>query len=304
MKLKELFLFSFIAIIACSVFSEELIKNGITFQWDYSQLKPDNFAIGEVIRNVDSNSIIVTLKDSIEFVKLIGVSTLEAKDENKTKKESEQISSNFTKTLCPVGSTVYLSYEKNLRDPNYRLLAYLWFKVEDKWILHNLNLISNGYATVNNEIIFRNDYQIMFRNAEAYAKLNNIGLWGNHEELSTTYTNTEQTRKKLLRTSDASVIISNVMYYGSDESVELKNTGNIPINLDGWRILSVSGEQEYYLSDITLNPRETFSIHSGKEATVNVWTNAYIHNNRGDAVRVYDSFGKLVDYFGWGEYKE
>jgi hypothetical protein len=40
-----------------------------------------------------------------------------------------------------------------------------------------------------------------------------------------------------------------------------------------------------------------------KAATGIIWTNTYIHNNRGDAVSVFDSHGNLVEYFGWGEYK-
>ena len=77
----------------------------------------------------------------------------------------------------------------------------------------------------------------------------------------------------------------------------------ITVNLDGWKLLSVSGEQEYHLSDSILQPGDTVSIHSGKDATGIVWTYSYIHNNRGDAVVVFDSHGELVDYFGWGEYK-
>ena len=144
---------------------------------------------------------------------------------------------------------------------------------------------------------------VTFRNAEAYARVNGLGLWGESTETVQVNPETYREQSNRTKTSDASVIISYVEYRGADEYVELKNTGRTPLNLDGWRILSVRGEQEYHLSDITLQPGETVSIHSGKDAIEIVWTYAYIHNNRGDAVTVFDSHGALVDYFGWGEYK-
>jgi len=144
---------------------------------------------------------------------------------------------------------------------------------------------------------------VTFRNAEAYARVNGLGLWGESTETVQVNPETYREQSNRTKTSDASVIISYVEYRGADEYVELKNTGRTPVNLDDWRILSVRGEQVYHLSDFILQPGGTISIHSGKDAIEIVWTYAYIHNNRGDAVSVFDSHGALVDYFGWGEYK-
>ena len=55
--------------------------------------------------------------------------------------------SRFTKAMCRVGDTVYLTYDWDPRDRYNRLLAYVWYKADNgKWILHNLNLITNGYG--------------------------------------------------------------------------------------------------------------------------------------------------------------
>ena len=297
-----LLLITTILIASCTI-AAELNRNGITFQWDYSHLQPDDYDEAKVIKNVDGDTLTVTLDGWSETIRMIGVDTPETVHPSKPVEVFGKEASNFTKAMCPVGATVYLTYDWDPRDKYNRLLAYIWYKVGNTWVLHNLNLIANGYGNAYTSYAFREDYMVTFRNAEAYARVNGLGLWGESEETAQVNPETYREQNNRIKTSDASVIISNVEYRGSDEYVELKNTGRTPVSLDGWRILSVRGEQVYHLSDFILQPGGTISIHSGKDAIEIVWTYAYIHNNRGDAVSVFDSSGDLVDYFGWGEYQ-
>src|SRR6056297_938706 len=151
----------FIALITTYVSSEELKKNGVVFQWNYTYLLPENYIVGEVTRNVDGNMMIVTLEKSIEFVNMLGVNTPIADHPTKAANELEKEATDFTTAMCPVGSTVYLTYDSELRDDDFRLLSFVWFKIEDIWVLQNLNLIANGYGTFDATFPLKQSYKVI-----------------------------------------------------------------------------------------------------------------------------------------------
>lgn len=93
------------------------------------------------------------------------------------------------------------------------------------------------------------------------------------------------------------VIISKVDK--SAEIVTLKNTGSTDVNLSGWVLVSVTGNQRYTFPSYTLKAGASVTVASGK-ATGNLkWTTRYIWNNdSSDPAQLYDSAGSLISTFG------
>jgi hypothetical protein len=89
-------------------------RNGITFSWDYNYLRPINYEDAVVIKNIDGDTIKVSIKGKEENVRLIGVDTPETVHPSKPVEEFGKEASDFTKAMCPVGSTVYLTYDWKL----------------------------------------------------------------------------------------------------------------------------------------------------------------------------------------------
>ncbi|WP_349407923.1 S-layer homology domain-containing protein [Pseudalkalibacillus sp. SCS-8] len=87
----------------------------------------------------------------------------------------------------------------------------------------------------------------------------------------------------------------------SDEYVTIKNIDTKDIPMDGWTLVSVEGNQTYeFPSDFVLKKGATVKIVAGRGAVANpptvlLWSKAYIWNNSGDAARLYDPQGKLID---------
>jgi hypothetical protein len=84
------------------------------------------------------------------------------------------------------------------------------------------------------------------------------------------------------------------------EKVVIKNTGSSDVNMTGWKILSVQGNQVFYFpTNFILKHGETVTIMSGKNAynappKVLKWTTSNIWNNDGDEARLIDPNGKVV----------
>jgi len=94
---------------------------------------------------------------------MIGVDTPEIVHPSKPVQAFGKEASAFTKAMCPAGATVYLTYDWDSRDKYNCLLAYIWYKVGNTWVLHNLNLIANGYGNAYTSFAFREDYMVTFR---------------------------------------------------------------------------------------------------------------------------------------------
>ena len=70
------FLITTILLSTC-IFAAELNRNGVIFQWDYSHLKPEDYDVAKVTRNVDGDTITVSLDGWSETIRMIGVETPE-----------------------------------------------------------------------------------------------------------------------------------------------------------------------------------------------------------------------------------
>lgn len=77
---------------------------------------------------------------------------------------------------------------------------------------------------------------------------------------------------------------------GTPETVELRNVGNHPVELTGWRICSIRGNQLHATLSGVLNVGERRIIAS--QAGSNIWS-----NTEDDDGALYDANGSLVSYW-------
>jgi hypothetical protein len=80
------------------------------------------------------------------------------------------------------------------------------------------------------------------------------------------------------------------------ELVYIKNNTNQNVNLNGWKLVSVTGNQTFtFGSNHNLAPYQEISIASGRAKGDIKWTGAYIWNNDGDKAELYDNNSNLID---------
>ncbi|WP_342541914.1 S-layer homology domain-containing protein [Paenisporosarcina sp. FSL H8-0542] len=84
----------------------------------------------------------------------------------------------------------------------------------------------------------------------------------------------------------------------SGEVVGIKNTGTTTVNLNGWTLLSVQGNQTYKFSSYNLAAGETVYVTSGPNAKSVTgylkWTTANIWLNSGDPAKLLNAQGAVV----------
>lgn len=283
--------------------------NDVIYIWPYI-IEPDQPDMAKVIKNVDGDTIKVMVNGREETIRMLGVDTPETVHPSKPVEYYGKEASNFTKKMCPLGSTVYLTYDWDPRDKYNRLLAYIWYKRDGQWIMHNLNLIANGYAHAYTVFHFNTDYMALFTEAERTARIKKYGLWNKNktpEEIALLEKDIPETKEDtdnsqvglILNQSMGDLRIVYVQFLGSDEFVEIKNFSNDTISLEGFTLKSNEGQQTYKFEDISLSANETIRIHSGKEASENIWSKSYIHNDGGDGVTLEDPEGELISYYFW-----
>ncbi len=87
------------------------------------------------------------------------------------------------------------------------------------------------------------------------------------------------------------------------EVVKIKNNGNNDVNMTGWKLVSVEGNQTFdFPADFVLKAGSTVQVTSGNSAVHNPptylkWTGGYIWNNEGDTARLVDAEGVNVSEY-------
>ncbi len=82
------------------------------------------------------------------------------------------------------------------------------------------------------------------------------------------------------------------------EYIVLKNTGNTKVNLSGWKVISVKGNQTFTFPDYELSPNTTVKVGDSSKNTVDLhWMEGkgVWNNSESDPAEIYDNTGKLVD---------
>lgn len=89
----------------------------------------------------------------------------------------------------------------------------------------------------------------------------------------------------------------------ANEKVSIKNFGSSNVNMTGWKLVSVEGNQAYdFPTDFILKAGATVTIASGSNAVNNPpsilrWTNGNIWNNSGDPAQLFNAGGGKVSEF-------
>lgn len=86
------------------------------------------------------------------------------------------------------------------------------------------------------------------------------------------------------------------------EIVKIKNNSGKKIDISGWRLLSVKGEQEFYFPEGTIiNEGEIIKVVSGRNAEERtdaiIWTKAYIWNNEGDSAKLFNGEQEVISSY-------
>jgi competence protein ComEC len=83
--------------------------------------------------------------------------------------------------------------------------------------------------------------------------------------------------------------------------VTIKNTGSSDVKMKGWKLISVTGNQTFNFPDnYVLKAGASVNINAGPNATHNPptsleWIEKYIWNNSGDAAKLIDPYGKVIN---------
>ena len=128
----------------------------------------------DVSNIVDGDTIEVIFNNKKIRVRLTGIDTPELYDENRNICTNGKIAKDILSEILS-DKTVYLEFDESRKDKYNRILSYVF--LEDGTLV-NLLLLQKGIAKT---MICKPNiqYQIMFENAERYAKENEIGFWKN-----------------------------------------------------------------------------------------------------------------------------
>ncbi|WP_427338126.1 lamin tail domain-containing protein, partial [Caloranaerobacter sp. DY30410] len=122
----------------------------------------------------------------------------------------------------------------------------------------------------------------------------NINSVNTNNDSKTTETNTAiNTNVDKNTVAKTSVVIKSIDL--SKEIVIIQNTTNKDIDMTGWKLVSVIGNQTYYFpTGYILKAGATITIASGKSTGDLKWTSKNIWNNKGDTGILYDKKGNEV----------
>lgn len=125
-------------------------------------------------RVIDGDTIEVRFPSGIETVRLLGIDTPETVHPTKPIECHGPEASASLKRLLPPGTTIRLERDQQFRDHFGRMLAYVYRFDDDRFV--NLDQVATGMAEAN--IIAPNRaFSTVFQQAEARARVNNLGRW-------------------------------------------------------------------------------------------------------------------------------
>lgn len=263
---------------------------------DYPSL-PADLVRARVMRVVDGDTVDVRLDGRVERVRLIGINTPESVDPRRPVEcFGVEAAANAHAMLDGQVALLEADPSQGDRDPNGRLLRYLWLA---DGRLVNLEQIAQGYAF---EYTYAAPYryQDQFRAAERAARAAEAGLWspatcGGRRGLAEASPTAGQNSGAAVCATPAAGQVSPeqpvriVALDKTAELVRLQNVSDAPVNLDGWALCSMRGGEVQAGVGGTLAPGATRDFANPGEP---LWSNS----NRDDAA-LYDPAGRLVSYW-------
>lgn len=149
-----------------------------------SESLPENWEVGQVLRTVDGDTLVVNIDGKETRVRMIGINTPESVHPSGIVEYYGQESSDFTKEQL-TGRTIYLESDVSPEDQYQRALRYIWLGLpqstsptqeEFDKLFYNGILVKRGYAR---EIIYEPNtkHQDILYRYEQEAIRGQKGLW-------------------------------------------------------------------------------------------------------------------------------
>ncbi|MFD0587937.1 thermonuclease family protein [Paenibacillus sp. GCM10027627] len=236
---------------------------------------------------VDGDTFKIKIDDQDTTIRLLYIDTPETVKPNSDVEPYGPEASQFTKQLLDGSKEVRLTFDKGLRDQYNRTLALV--ELKDGRILNEL-LLQEGLAKL--MIVEPNvKMENVYKGLEQKAKNDKLGLWSSGEETSQT-----DVPVKTAMSVGVSIEVDKI-----GEKVTLTNTTSDSIQLNGWKIVSVRGNQTFTFKSYNLQGGQQLVISSGDSAKLendvpmfvweaeNVW-----NNNEPDPAELYNENNDLV----------
>ncbi|RCW50011.1 thermonuclease family protein [Paenibacillus prosopidis] len=257
----------------CSAIADLSLNHIQTNQW---------YSVSDI---VDGDTFKIKTGDDEATIRLLYVDTPEIKKPNSPVEPFGPEASAYTEKLLSESKEVRLTFDEEITDKYNRTLAIV--ELKDGRILNEL-LLEQGLAKV---LIVEPNVKMenVYKQLEQQAKQAMKGLWSNASDIS----NTDFPVKKAARSG---ILIE---VDKSAELVTIKNTSNEPVTLDGWKLVSVRGNQTYPFDPFVLNPQQKIVISSADEppsdSSVLEWGEQNIWNNKeSDPAELYNAYNELV----------
>lgn len=198
---------------------------------------------------IDGDTFKVKVGDDESTVRLLYVDTPETKKPDTPVQAYGPEAADYTKQLLEESGEVKLTFDKEMKDHYDRTLAIV--ELKDGTIL-NESLLEKGLAKV---LIVEPNVKMenVYKQLEQSAKQSEAGLWSSGNE-------TSQTDVPVRK---AQAIGLEMKVDKAAESVIITNTTFEAINMDGWKLVSVRGNQTYTFEPFELPGQGKLLILSG-----------------------------------------
>lgn len=233
---------------------------------------------------VDGDTFKIKAGDDNITVRLLYIDTPE------TRRPAEQFgreAAAFTEQVLKESGEVKLTFDKELKDRYDRTLAVV--ELKDGRILNEI-LLQEGLAKV---LIVEPNVKMenVYKQLEQIAKQNKAGLWSSGKE-------TSQTDVPVRKAQHVGISIE---VDKRAELVTITNTTDEPIDLDGWKLVSVRGNQTYTFQPFELPGKSKLLLSSGADvindenASILIWEVDNVWNNhQSDPAELYNENNELV----------
>lgn len=237
---------------------------------------------------IDGDTFRVQSGDRSETIRLLYVDTPEISGSaDKTPEPYGEQAADYTKERLEQSKEVRLTFDKEHKDRYGRTLAIV--ELRDGAILNEL-LLQEGLAKV--MIVEPNvKMENVYKGLEQQAKHDMIGLWSTGEA-------TNQTEVPVKKAEQIGIVLT---VDKRQELVTVNNTSNEYINLDGWKLVSVRGNQTYTFDSVQIPAKGVLYISSSDKTSkpsadsVLVWEVDNVwNNNEPDPGELYNENNELV----------
>lgn len=204
----------------------------------------------EVADYIDGDTFKVTVGDELETIRLLYIDTPEINKTNTPAEPYGPEAAAYTQKLLEESGEVRLTFDKELKDRYERTLAVV--ELRDGQILNEL-LLRQGLAKV---LIIEPNVKMenIYKQLEQEAKGNKAGLWNSGKEASIPEVHVKKAADTGLQ----------LEVDKPAELVTIVNTTSSPIDLEGWKLVSVRGNQTYTFDSFELSAGGKVAIKSGK----------------------------------------